>query len=98
MSDYLRRRFPLDDTSTVYMSGKAVYNLVRRDKPGIIAPVDLLPGDAQAFRDAVREAMAEAWDEGANAAWQRSTPEVNGLRYHWRTHGEPRNPYREADQ
>lgn len=27
MSDHLRNRFPLADTSTVYMSGKGVYNL-----------------------------------------------------------------------
>lgn len=64
MSDYLKRRFPLESTSTVYMSGRAVYNLVRWSEPGIVASVELLPADADAFRDAVRGAMAEAWDEG----------------------------------
>lgn len=39
---------------------------------------------------------AEAWDEGAEEAWSRSTPLVNGLHYHWRTAGEPLNPYRAA--
>ena len=68
MSDYLRKRFPLAGTSTVYMSGKSVYNLVRHDKPGIIASIELLPGDAIAFRDAVRSALADAWFEGADAA------------------------------
>lgn len=42
----------------------------------------------------VREALAKAWDEGAVAAWERSTPEVNGSGYHWRSSGEPANPYR----
>ena len=37
----------------------------------------------------------EAWDEGAQTAWDRSTPIVNGQNYHWRTSGEPRNPYAE---
>lgn len=64
MSDYLRNRFPLADTSTVYMSGKSVYNLVRYNKPGIIGSVELLPGDAEMFRAAVRDAMADAWDGG----------------------------------
>ena len=39
--------------------------------------------------------LAEAWDEGAETAWNRSTPEVNGARYHWRHEGEPVNPYRQ---
>lgn len=38
--------------------------------------------------------LAVAWDEGAETAWNRSTPEVNGARYHWRHEGEPTNPYR----
>ncbi|MFC0673526.1 hypothetical protein [Brachybacterium hainanense] len=38
---------------------------------------------------------AEAWDEGAESAWRRSTPEVNGQAYHWRRSGEPYNPYRQ---
>ena len=40
--------------------------------------------------------LAEAWDKGAETAWNRSTPEVNGTRYHWRHEGEPVNPYRKA--
>lgn len=70
MSDYLRKRFPLAGTSTVYMSGKSLYNLVRHDRPGIIASVELLPGDAIAFDEAVRNALADAWFEGADAAVQ----------------------------
>lgn len=31
--------------------------------------------------------------EGAKAAWARSTVEVNGQRYLWRTAGGPLNPY-----
>lgn len=41
----------------------------------------------------VADAKAEAWDEGANAAWERSTPEVNGAHYMWRSEGDPVNPY-----
>lgn len=94
MSDYLRRRFPLDDTSTVYMSGKAVYNLVRHDRPGIIASVELLPGDAERFREAVKNALADAWDQGHEASerdwnftYDLSTPDQE--RQPWT------NPYRE---
>lgn len=90
MSDYLRARFPLAGTSTVYMSGKSVYNLVRHDRPGIIAPVELLPGDAEAFEDAVRAALADAWDEGFDAGERDAMGHV--------TFDEPciQNPYRAA--
>ena len=37
--------------------------------------------------------MEIAWEEGAKAAWARSTVEVNGQRYLWRTAGGPLNPY-----
>lgn len=69
-----------------------------------------LPPDVEqrVVRDAILTALAPlirareaaAWDEGADAAWQRSTPEVNGLHYHWRSSGEPLNPHvrQEADQ
>lgn len=83
-SDILKWRFPLDDTSTVYMSGKSVYHLVRYDAPGIIAPVELDPGQAQAFREAVRAAQADAWSAGfiaghetaraVNPEWPEPTP------------------------
>ena len=75
MSDYLRSRFPLADTSTVYMSGEAEYYLVRHNRPGVIASAKMFPGDAQVFRDAVREALADAWDEGY-AASQREWEHV----------------------
>lgn len=42
------------------------------------------------------QAKAEAWDEGAVAAWERSTPTVNGTHYKWRHEGEPLNPYHAA--
>ena len=43
--------------------------------------------------------LAQAWDEGAAAAWERSTAAVNAERYNWRSAGEPLNPYRqEADR
>jgi hypothetical protein len=64
MADFLRDRFPLGETSTVYMSGKALYTLVRWRKPGLITPIELYPSDAEEFRAAVREAQAEAWAEG----------------------------------
>ena len=64
MGDYLRDRFPLAPTSSVYMDGTSCYNLVRFDQPGIIAPVVLSLEQADAFCDAVRTARAEAWDEG----------------------------------
>lgn len=68
MSDYLRSRFPLADTSTVYMSGEAEYHLVRYNRPGLIASVRMLPERAQMLRDAVREALADAWDQGYAAS------------------------------
>lgn len=89
MTDYLRKRFPLADTSTAYMSGKSVYNLVRHDRPGIIASIELLPGDAIAFEDAVRNALADAWFEGADAA-------VHG--YDLPDASEIRNPYIERGE
>ena len=70
MGDYLRDRFPLAPTSSVYMDGTSCYNLVRFDRPGIIAPVVLSLEQADAFCDAVRTARAEAWDEGAEAMEQ----------------------------
>ncbi|RKW71772.1 hypothetical protein DWQ67_02790 [Galactobacter caseinivorans] len=48
--------------------------------------------------DRHRAVKAEAWEEGARAAWDHSTPEVNGAHYHWRHAGEPLNPYRIEDQ
>ena len=86
MGDFLRDRFPLAGTSTVYMDGTSVYNLVRFDRPGIIAPVRLSPEQAEAFEQAVQAARAEAWDEGAEAMEQ-----------HWAYgNDEPSNPYREG--
>lgn len=52
------------------------------------AVLALLPGKSEA------EVKAEAWDEGAETAWDRSTPEVNGQNYRWRHDGLPNNPYR----
>ena len=83
MGDYLRDRFPLASTCTVYMDGTSRYNLVRFDRPGIIAPVTLTGEQADAFCDAVRTARAEAWDEGYDYA-------TNGK---W---GPGENPYREG--
>ena len=48
--------------------------------------------------DIIQQAKAEAWDEGAHTAWERSTSEVNGARYHWRSDGEPVNPYEKGGQ
>lgn len=87
MTDFLRDRFPLADTSTVYMSGESVYNLVHYNKPGIIRSIELRPEQAEAFREAVREAMAEAWDEGVEATWN---PDGTRNRY-------TENPYRDAN-
>ena len=83
MGDYLRDRFPLAGTSTVYMDGTSGYNLVRFDRPGIIAPVRLSSEQAEAFEQAVQAARAEAWDEGYDYA-------TNGK---W---GPGENPYREG--
>ena len=46
----------------------------------------------------LQQVKAEAWDEGAETAWNMSTPEVNGARYHWRHEGEPENPYRQETE
>ena len=70
MNDYLRKRFPLDSTATVRMSGKSVYNLVRYNRPGIIASVELFPTDADTFRAAVSDALAEAGRAGYETARQ----------------------------
>lgn len=43
----------------------------------------------------IRQAKEEGWEEGARTAWDRSTSDVNGARYHWRHDGEPANPYKE---
>lgn len=49
-------------------------------------------------RRGVEAVRADAWDEGAEAAWARSTSEVNGQAYFWRTEGEPLNPHRIREQ
>ena len=41
--------------------------------------------------------LAQAWESGANAAWERSTPIVNGQNYQWRYSGDPINPYRSGE-
>ena len=94
MGDYLRDRFPLATTDNVYMDGKSGYNLVRFDRPGIIAPVTLTREQAEAFCDAVRTARAEAWDEGAvfGVRDQHGTVDT-----YIRDAIERHNPYREED-
>lgn len=52
------------------MSGKSIYNLVRYDRPGIIASVELFPADADEFRAAVRTALMEAARAGYETARQ----------------------------
>lgn len=42
----------------------------------------------------MQEREAEAWDKGANEAWERSTVTVNADKYEWRVSGGPFNPYR----
>ena len=64
MTDYLRKRFPLADTSTVYMDGTSVFHLVSHDHPGIIAAVVMRPDQAETYRESIGRAMAQAWDEG----------------------------------
>lgn len=49
---------------------------------------------AAVLPDLLRQAKAEAWEEGARAAWDRSTPAINGALYYWRRVGDPENPYR----
>ncbi len=79
MGDYLRDRFPLATTDNVYMDGKSGYNLVRFDRPGIIAPVTLTREQADAFCDAVRTARAEAWDEGVAVALNHAIRNEDGI-------------------
>lgn len=43
MSNYLRDRWPLAETSTVYMDGTALYSLVHPTKPGILGTVRMTP-------------------------------------------------------
>lgn len=42
----------------------------------------------------MQEREAEAWELGAQIAWQRSSPTVNGSNYYWRSKGEPVNPHK----
>ena len=63
----MRRRFPLGDTSTVYMDGTGCYQLVSLDRPGVIATVVMRPDRAEMYRESIGRAMADAWDEGHNA-------------------------------
>ena len=79
MGDYLRDRFPLATTDNVYMDGTSRYNLVRFDRPGIIAPVTLTREQAEAFCDAVRTARAEAWDEGVATALDHAIRNPDGI-------------------
>ena len=95
MGDYLRDRFPLATTDNVYMDGKSGYNLVRFDRPGIIAPVTLTREQADAFCDAVRTARAEAWDEGYRTC-DRMWDETADLTTPDEFRTNPRNPYREG--
>ena len=98
MGDYLRDRFPLASTCTVYMDGKSRYNLVRFDRPGIIAPVTLTREQADAFCDAVRTARAEAWDEGVAVALNHAIRNEDGVTLRLEhLDGRPwANPYREG--
>lgn len=59
MSNYLTDNWPLGSTSTIYMSGKAVYTVRRYNKPGTMASVELFPADAQAIRDVINERTAD---------------------------------------
>lgn len=61
------------------------------DREAEIALTAALPHIEKQIRERV---AAKAWDEGAQAAWERSSPEVNGQNYYWRSDGEPVNPYR----
>ena len=44
---------------------------------------------------AFQKAMAEAWEQGAYAAWEKSNNQVNGETYFWAPEGAPANPYEE---
>ena len=98
VGDYLRDRFPLASTCTVYMDGTSRYNLVRFDQPGIIAPVTLTREQADAFCDAVRTARAEAWDEGVAVALNHALRNEDGTTLRLEhLDGRPwANPYREG--
>lgn len=63
-------RFPLGDTSTVYMSGEAAYTFNRPDQAGIITVLVLSPAVAGEIDRAVWSAMANAWDEGHDRVLQ----------------------------
>ena len=86
----------------VEKAARAIYESERMATPWRDAPGEdqsWFTGQSRAalsavLPDMIRRAKAEAWDEGAQTAWDRSTPEVNGRRYHWRHEGEPTNPYR----
>jgi hypothetical protein len=56
---------------------------------------EVMLSDARQILEAAAPYLsAQAWDEGAEGAWARSTPAVNGTVYKWRHSGEPHNPYR----
>ena len=59
---------------------------------------DLIRKDVRRTLEAAAPHMlAQAWESGANAAWERSTPIVNGQNYQWRYSGDPINPYRSGE-
>ena len=68
MNDYLTENWPLAETSTVFMSGKSVFQIRRYDKPGIITTVEMFAADAQAVRDAVSERVKDAQHEALREA------------------------------
>jgi hypothetical protein len=88
---YLRDRFPLEGTATVFMSGKAIYNLVRWDEPGLIAGVELTAAQADVFRTAVRKARAAAWEEGRRAGLRQCDWEHGAGP--WKDMPDTTNPY-----
>jgi hypothetical protein len=64
------------------MNGRSVYDVRRYGKPGIIASLEMLPGQAERIRAAIDErieqARAEGWD--ACAGWH-SRPNLNDNPY-----------------
>lgn len=72
MSYTRRLEYILESTSTVYMSGNAVYNLHAYGKPGIIARVELSAEQAQNFLEGIEEYV---WDRIAEESFNMSTDE-----------------------
>lgn len=71
--------FPLKETSSIYMSGEQLYNIVQYDKPGFRYATTMFPVEAQEIRDVVSDALEEAEQRGAERAFDEAVEEIASM-------------------